>query len=354
MNPRWSALSRWGRYLLGLAVAAALVLLAVPSISGIALGTAWSVVAGIPVLVLAALMLLWIGGLALHTITLTAALPSLSHRRALVLSLSGSAVANVLPLGGAAGTALNYRMIRGWGFGAQQFAAFAFISNVWDVLAKLTLPLIALPLVWFVGPGLLPAGLSWLALLGIVVVAAVLAVGVAVVGSRRAARRVGHLADRVCLVAARLVGSDRTTAVEPFLVATQAECRGVLATHWGRLTVGMTLYTAAVYALLWACLTLTGAAVTPAAVLVGFTAERLLTLLPFTPGGVGIVEAGLAGTLLLLGGDPQGVVAGVLLYRLLTFALEIPVGGATIAAWAWSARRSLRPRRLVPAGGGLS
>lgn len=72
---------------------------------------------------------------------------------------------------------------------------------------------------------------------------------------------------------------------------------------------------------------------TPVALLVGFTSERLLTLIPLTPGGAGVVEVGLAGTLLLFGGDPAGVVAGVLLYRLLTFALEIPVGGATLAGW---------------------
>ena len=49
------------------------------------------------------LVVLWVAGLVAHTMTLTAALPGLTHRRALLLSLTGSAVANVLPLGGAAG-----------------------------------------------------------------------------------------------------------------------------------------------------------------------------------------------------------------------------------------------------------
>ena len=65
---------------------------------------------------LVALVALWALGLLSHTVTLTAALPTLTHRRALTLSLTGSAVANVLPLGGAAGIALNYRMTRHWGF----------------------------------------------------------------------------------------------------------------------------------------------------------------------------------------------------------------------------------------------
>ncbi|MEZ5191932.1 MAG: hypothetical protein R2734_05130 [Nocardioides sp.] len=48
------------------------------------------------------------------TPSLRAALPGLSMRRALTLSLTGSAVANVLPVGGAAGIVLNHRMTRSW------------------------------------------------------------------------------------------------------------------------------------------------------------------------------------------------------------------------------------------------
>ena len=77
--------------------------------------------------------------------------------------------------------------------------------------------------------------------------------------------------------------------------------------------------------------------------LVGFAAERLLTLAGLTPGGAGLVEVGLAGLLVALGGDPVAVVSGVLLYRLFTFGLEIPVGGVSLAAWLWLRRASRAP-----------
>ena len=64
---------------------------------------------------LAVLGVLWLVGLCVHTPALTAALPGLSHRRALLLNLSGSFVSNLLPLGGAAGTVVNWRMARTWG-----------------------------------------------------------------------------------------------------------------------------------------------------------------------------------------------------------------------------------------------
>ena len=74
---------------------------------------------------------------------LSAALPGLGVRRSLLLNLSGSAVANVVPLGGAVGTALNWRMVRRWGHSNAAFVAYCVLTNVLDVLTKLVLPLVA-------------------------------------------------------------------------------------------------------------------------------------------------------------------------------------------------------------------
>ncbi len=77
-------------------------------------------------------------------------------------------------------------------------------------------------------------------------------------------------------------------------------------------------------------------------VALAFCAERLATLAGITPGGLGVVEVGLAGALMLApGADPAGVAAGALLYRALTFGLEIPVGGLLLALWSWQ-QRALR------------
>ena len=56
------------------------------------------------------------------------------------------------------------------------------------------------------------------------------------------------------------------------------------------------------------------------------TAE-LLALLPFTPGGLGFVEAGLVGTLTLAGVPGSDALAATLLYRLASYWLPIPAGG---------------------------
>ena len=135
---------RWGRSLLSIAGVATLLVLVVPLVAGAPWGQVVAALTSVPVLELGGLALLWIAGLYAHTFTLTAALPRLTHRRALALSLTGSAVSNVLPFGGAAGIALNYRMTRTWGFDRPAFAAYTVVTNVWDILVKLCLPALAL------------------------------------------------------------------------------------------------------------------------------------------------------------------------------------------------------------------
>ncbi len=64
-----------------------------------------------------------------------------------------------------------------------------------------------------------------------------------------------------------------------------------------------------------------------------WTIVRLLGSLPFTPGGIGVVELGLTGALVGFGGDNAGVVAAVLLYRFLTMVPTLVLGVAAAAVW---------------------
>jgi len=61
-------------------------------------------------------------------------------------------------------------------------------------------------------------------------------------------------------------------------------------------------------------------------VLLSFTTAELLGLLPFTPGGLGFVEAGLTGTLALAGVGASDAVLATLMFRLVSFWLPLPVG----------------------------
>jgi uncharacterized membrane protein YbhN (UPF0104 family) len=119
----------------------------------------------------------------------------------------------------------------------------------------------------------------------------------------------------------------------------QADTSQIVRTSWRRLSIGTVLYTVLLFGLMLGCLAAAGAGLGIAAVLAGFTVERLLTLAGLTPGGAGLVEVALASTLLAFPGAPVGVTLGVLLYRALTFGLEIPVGGTVLVGWLWTQRR---------------
>lgn len=78
-----------------------------------------------------------------------------------------------------------------------------------------------------------------------------------------------------------------------------------------------------------------------AEVLAAFAFVRLISALPITPGGLGVVELGLTAALISAGGDDAQVAASVLVYRALTYLPPIPVGAAMYLRW----RRGAEARR---------
>lgn len=288
------------------------------------------------------LVALWGIGLFVHSFVLTAAAPTLTHRRALTLNVTGSAVANVVPLGGAAGVELNRRMMREWGIDARGFAGYTFLTNLWDVGIKLILPVVAVGLLADAGervaaPLRLAAIVATLAFVGLAASVAVL------LASPRGAIVLGRTGERVASPVLRLVRRPRPLDFVTPLEDVRRQCGRLVANGWLRMSAGMVGYVALQAALLGWCLNLTGAGNSWVEVLAGFALERLLTILPITPGGVGVADLGLVGVLLALGGDPAGVTAGAVLYRLFVFAVEIPVGGGALGLWLVGRRLAARP-----------
>jgi uncharacterized protein (TIRG00374 family) len=62
--------------------------------------------------------------------------------------------------------------------------------------------------------------------------------------------------------------------------------------------------------------------------------SRLLSAIPITPGGVGVIDLGYIGGLSTFHrAEEAAIVAAVLLFRTLTFGIQIPVGGFTYVIW---------------------
>lgn len=299
------------------------------------------VLASVNLSALLGLVVLWLLGLWIHSFVLTAANPHLNHRRALTLNVTGSAVANVVPLGGAAGVELNRRMMKAWGIGGRGFTGYTFLTNLWDIASKLLLPVIAVVVLPQTGNVVLPS-VRFAALVAGIAFVAVALFGVLVLSSQRCTRLLARVVERLAHLALRLVRRDRELDLVAPLLEVRHECGQLVRNGWLRMSLGMVGYVALQWALLWVCLNVTGAGATWSEVLAGFAVERMLTVLPITPGGVGVADLGLVGVMLAFGCNPAGVAAGAVLFRLFIFVVEIPVGGGTLGLWALGRRRVAR------------
>ena len=319
-------LATGGKAVLVISVVVAGLWTATHGIAGVSWREVLSVLRDVRPRELALLALIWMGGLGIYARVLAAAMPGLGVRRSLVLNLGGSAVSNVLPLGGAVATALNWRMARTWGHSTPAFAAYCALTNALDVLTKLALPVVAVGT--FALLSLHVPAVLW-TVAGGCAVAAVLILAVPVWVLRRDPRHTsGEAGWR-----ARMRSSVRDSA---------DRVRELLARGWATMVPASVGYVVTQVLLLVVCLRVVGLEPAFTVVLMAAAIERLGTLIPLTPGGTGVAEIGTIAWLVAAGLDPVGVVAGVLLYRVFLIVLDIPVGGVLLAAWAWAHRPLVR------------
>jgi uncharacterized membrane protein YbhN (UPF0104 family) len=344
------AVLRRGAATIAVSAAAAGLVVAVPWAAGTSWRAVTSLGGGIDPRWALALLVVWMGGLLANSLVLTASMPGLGTRQALSLNLAGSAVANAVPLGGPTSMALTTAMARSWGFGRTRIGAFLTVSTVWTAAGRTVAGLLALVLWMLATPGPSPARSLVVALLpvGVAAIALVAAVG----NERRAAavaRAVGGLLDR--LAGRRGIGPEARVCAEGKADGSRAEqfAAAVVAARrlslevsrrsWRQLAFGQTAYLMLLALLLDGCLRALGHPVSPMLVVAAMGIERLVVAVPITPGGAGIAELGLVSVLGAAGMDPTTAAAAALLYRLFTFGLEIPVGGAVALGWALGRRR---------------
>jgi hypothetical protein len=94
------------------------------------------------------------------------------------------------------------------------------------------------------------------------------------------------------------------------------------------------------YLALYASLFAVGLRPSPALVLVAFIAANTAGAVPLTPGGLGFVEAGLSGTLVLAGVQEEPALGAVAIYRLVSNWLPVTAG---VCAYVWARRSATWP-----------
>jgi uncharacterized protein (TIRG00374 family) len=308
-------------------------------LGGIDLTQVWAEITAMTPLELAGLLAIVAWNLA--TYALVPVTVGVSFWRIMMVAQAATAVANTVPgVGSAIGTGLTYRMLGSWGYSRSRATTAMLVSAVWNSLVKLGLPVLALALLALQGSAS-PKRIS-AALVGIAGLVAVIVVFVLLLRSQELARRFGLLAGRVVSRPLRLIGRPPVAGWELATVKFRARTLALLQGRWAPITVATLVSHLSLYLVLLVSLRQVGvseAEVAWAQVLAVFAFARLATAVPFTPGGVGVVEAVLIAGLVAVGGDREQVTAAVLVYRALTWALPILLG---VGCWLWWHQSQLR------------
>ncbi len=287
------------------------------------------------------------------------ALPGLRVREAAVTNTASAALSNTVPEGGAVATGLNYAMLRSWGFTLGDITSEVLVTGTWSQLMKYTL--LAIGLVMVVVQGGAPSWTGWAALvLGVLVAVAILLLAL-ILRSHAFAAGLGRRLDRIAAWLKRRVHrlpeSDFVTSIPAFRTSMVT----LLAVCWRTLTLSMLVSQLTVVVVLGVACRVQGLdqqTISWAVILVAWGAVTFASLLVPTPGGLGVAELVLVAVLGygLPESDQPAVLAAVLLYRLATFLVPIPIGLVTYLYWrrstAW--RQPLDSRgpsgRTVPDG----
>jgi uncharacterized protein (TIRG00374 family) len=240
------------------------------------------------------------------------------------ITMAGLAATRLFSAGGAGGIALTYWALRRAGMRRQE-AACRMVAFLVLLYAVYTLTLVVcglfLRIGLFAGPS--PVGMT-------IVPAAVAGVAIVIfllvsliptdVERRLAAWSRGY--RRRALWLRRLATGPATVArgTRMAIETMRHPTAGMLA------LVGAVGFWAANIAVLWACFHAFGEAVPKAVLVQGFFVGMTANLLPFFPGGVGSVDAGMIAAFIAFGEPSATVIVSVLTYRVIAFWLPIPPG----------------------------
>ena len=259
---------------------------------------------------------------------------SMPWRTSWEIGLAELGAGSIVPASGAGGLALGAWILRQGGMPAERIAsrsvAFFLIKSSVNFIAVAVLGVVAA--LGLVGPDLSP----WLTALpaagALLVIAAVLLVPRLGVGAPVAADA-GRVRRAMRGVRKALIGGTRE-AVQI------VRSRNVL------VIAGSVGYWAWDNASLWAAFHAFGYSPPVTVILLGYLIGQLGGLLPL-PGGLGGIDGGLIGTLIVYGTPVATTAAAVLVYRVILFWLPLIVGGVAFASLRRGLNRPDRPELCV-------
>jgi uncharacterized membrane protein YbhN (UPF0104 family) len=282
-------------------------------------------------------------------------IPNLGLWKAAVNNQTSTSVANTIPGGAYVALAVTYEMYRAWGYKGSDVGVSVAVTSVLNIYAKLLLPVVALALIVLTGRA--SGALIGASTIGMLVLAGSVVLFGLILWKRSFADRIGSGFARVGMWVSRRVGRPKTFEWGDAAVRWRRHMIDLLVARWLALSSSTIVSHLTLYLVMLMALRFCGVSddeVTWAQVLGVFALGRLLTALPITPGGLGVVEVAYIGGIIFAGRGHTTVAvevfhaqatAGVLVFRALTYGIQIPIGAITYLIWrtkkSWRAPASV-------------
>jgi len=323
------------------------------------LSSVWRAMRSLTGYEVAVLVVLAAWNLVTYWIQMVVSTPGLTYPQSMVLTESTTAVSNALPAGGAIGVGLTYSILGSWGFSNSRATLAVLVSGIWNNFAKLGMPVVALAILAVQGQS--GGGRMVAAAAGLVGLIAAVTIFALILRSEPFARQLGLFTQGIATRIRRVFRKGPATGWDLAVVKFRGRVLAYVHRRWVALTVVTVIGHLSLYLVLLACLRVMGVSEQEAGwaeVLAVFSFARLVTAIPITPGGVGIVELALIGGISAAGGERAEVVAAVLIYRLLTYVVPIVFGGITYLYWrhnkSWRDSAPPAPDWLTPSLAAMS
>jgi putative heme transporter len=254
--------------------------------------------------------------------------PGLSWPHAIGSDLAGRGVASVIP--GPTDVATRYVLYRQWEIPADAATSGIVVAAMFETLSALALPAIA-AIGLLVAGNDLRASAVWLSIGCVAVLLVAFAVLGAVVRSASIARRIGELLQKIADRLWQVVHRTPPTGIVDSVLDVRARIGEALS------RTGALAYVAAVGAklawfvvlevALWS-VGITPQELPPSAVLTAMAGVALISLIPITPGAIGVSEVAYVGLLSAVAGQDLAdeITAAVVIFRAAQWLLPIPIG----------------------------
>ena len=273
-----------------------------------------------------------------------AAVPGLGWGRALLADQASTAVSNTVPVGFAFGVGTTAAMYHSFGFSPAVIARAVAVTGLWNNLVKLAMPTVALGLLALTGDA--TAAVTTAAVLGTSLLLVAVGALVGVLADRRTAATLAAAAERLARRPARVLRLSPPAGWVERTDRFRTESLELLRHRWAQLSAAAVASHVALFLVLLTCLRAVdgrGADVPWLFVLAVFAVTRLITMVPITPGALGVAELSYVAGLTATGVGPAAAAGAVLLFRFLTWFLPIPLGAAAWLLWRRGAGQAPGP-----------